>query len=131
MYLYGDMCGGLSVLSDVTKQQVYILANLYKQRIPKSTLKKPPSAELRPNQLDSDSLPPYDIIDQVLQGYMEEHFSPEEVSHQYQIPLDLVKQLIKKMYNAEYKRQQAAPGIRVSQRAFQAGRRFPIVQKWI
>lgn len=129
--LYGDMCGGLSVLSDVTKQQVYILANLHKQRIPKSTLKKPPSAELKPNQLDSDSLPPYDIIDQVLHGYMEEHFSPEEISHQYQIPLDLVKQLIKRMYNAEYKRQQAAPGIRVSQRAFQAGRRFPIVQKWI
>jgi NAD+ synthase (glutamine-hydrolysing) len=129
--LYGDMCGGLSVLSDVTKQQVYTLANLHKQRIPISTLKKPPSAELKPNQLDSDSLPSYDIIDQVLQGYMEEHFSPEEISHQYQIPLDLVKQLIKKMYNAEYKRQQAAPGIRVSQRAFQAGRRFPIVQKWI
>ena len=115
----------------MTKQQVYILANLHKQRIPKSTLKKPPSAELKPNQLDSDSLPPYDIIDQVLHGYMEEHFSPEEISHQYQIPLDLVKQLIKRMYNAEYKRQQAAPGIRVSQRAFQAGRRFPIVQKWI
>ena len=129
--LYGDMCGGLSVLSDVTKQQVYILANLHKQRIPKSTLKKPPSAELKLNQLDSDSLPPYDIIDQVLQGYMEEHFSPEEISHQYQIPLDLVRQLIKRICNAEYKRQQAAPGIRVSQRAFQAGRRFPIVQKWI
>ena len=129
--LYGDMCGGLSVLSDVTKQQVYILANLHKQRIPKSTLKKPPSAELKDNQLDSDSLPPYDIIDQILKGYMEEHFSPEEISHQYQIPLDLVKQLIKRIHNAEYKRQQAAPGIRVSHRAFQSGRRFPIVQKWV
>ncbi|MDR2539709.1 MAG: NAD+ synthase [Chlamydiales bacterium] len=129
--LYGDMCGGLSVLSDVTKQQVYILANLHKQRIPRSTLKKPPSAELKPHQLDSDSLPPYDRIDQVLQGYMEERFSPEEISYQYQIPLDLVKQLIKRMHNAEYKRQQAAPGICVSQRAFQEKVRFPIVQKWI
>ncbi len=128
--LYGDMCGGLSVLSDVTKQQVYLLANKL-QPIPLSTLEKPPSAELRPNQLDSDSLPSYDIVDKVLQGYIEEHFSAEEIAHHYQIPLDLVKELIKKMYRAEYKRQQAAPGIRVSSKAFQVGRRFPIVQKWV
>lgn len=130
--LYGDMCGGLSVLSDVTKQQVYVLAKtLNHQRIPKSTLEKPPSAELRLNQLDSDSLPSYDLIDQVLQGYMEEHLSADEIAIRYQMPLNLVHELIKKIYQAEYKRQQAAPGIRVSQRAFQAGRRFPIVQKWI
>lgn len=118
------------MLSDVAKQQVYLLANR-QPCIPLSTFKKPPSAELRPNQLDSDSLPSYDVIDKVLQGYIEEHFSAEEIAHHYQIPLDVVKELIKKMYRAEYKRQQAAPGIRVSAKAFQAGRRFPIVQKWV
>ena len=130
--LYGDMCGGLSVLSDVTKHQVYILANtINRQRIPISTLEKPPSAELRPDQLDSDSLPSYDVVDEVLHGYVEEHFSAEEISERYHISLDLVNQLIKKIHQAEYKRQQAAPGIRVSRKAFQVGRRFPIVQKWV
>lgn len=130
--LYGDMCGGLSVLSDVTKHQVYILAKeLNRQRIPISTLEKPPSAELRPDQLDRDSLPPYDVVDKVLHGYMEEHFSAEKISEHYHISLDLVNQLIQKIHRAEYKRQQAAPGIRVSRKAFQVGRRFPIVQKWI
>jgi NAD+ synthase (glutamine-hydrolysing) len=132
--LYGDMCGGLSVISDVTKTQVYALArwiNRKQEIIPRSSIDKPPSAELRPNQKDSDSLPDYAIVDTVLQSYVEEFLSPEEIAKKHSISLNLVQDLVQKIHKAEYKRRQAAPGIRVSKKAFRAGRRYPIVQKWV
>lgn len=132
--LYGDMVGGLAVISDVTKEQVYALShyiNRKKEIIPQSTIAKPPSAELRPNQLDTDSLPDYAIVDAVLQSYVEEYLSPEQISKKHNIPLEIVKDLIHRIHLAEYKRRQAAPGIRVSKKAFRVGRRYPIVQKWM
>ncbi|MCH9610709.1 MAG: Glutamine-dependent NAD(+) synthetase [Chlamydiales bacterium] len=132
--LYGDLCGGLGVLADVTKEQVYELAryiNREKEIIPRSILKKEPSAELRPNQKDSDSLPKYEVIDQVLERYVEEFESPEQIAEQTGIDLTLVKSLVQKIHANEYKRRQAPPGLRVTKKAFAAGRRFPIVQRWI
>ncbi|MGA8164733.1 MAG: NAD+ synthase [Waddliaceae bacterium] len=132
--LYGDMCGGLGVISDVNKKQVYDLArwiNRGKEIIPGTILSKPPSAELREGQLDSDALPSYDIIDQVLQAYVEEHRAPEEIAERFHYPLNLVKDLVKRIHDNEYKRRQSAPGLRVSSRAFSVGRRFPIVQRWV
>ncbi|MCX6987686.1 MAG: NAD+ synthase [Chlamydiae bacterium] len=132
--LYGDMCGGLSVISDVIKTQVYTLSrwiNRNREIIPVSTIDKPPSAELKPNQKDTDSLPDYDIVDKVLQGYIEDYLSPEETATKYQLSLELVLDLVKRIHKAEYKRRQAPPGIRVSKKAFPVGRRYPIVQKWV
>ncbi len=132
--LYGDMCGGLSPLSDVTKGQVYELCHFINRRqelIPKAILDKSPSAELRSNQKDSDSLPPYETIDQVIEGYVEEFLSPEEIAKNTKIPLGLVEELVRKIHLAEYKRLQSPPGIRVSRRAFKVGRRYPIAQKWM
>jgi NAD+ synthase (glutamine-hydrolysing) len=132
--LYGDMCGGLSVISDVTKQQVYALCrwlNREKEVIPKSIIEKVPSAELRPNQKDSDSLPTYDIVDKVLQGYVEEYLSPEEIAVKYAVPVEVAIDLVRRIHRAEYKRRQGAPGIRVSKKAFRVGRRYPIVQGWV
>lgn len=132
--LYGDMCGGLAVLSDVTKMQVYALArwiNHQQKIIPQSSIDKPPSAELRPNQTDQDALPPYPIVDNVLQAYVEEHQSPDVISQRFGYPLDTVNDLIKRIHRNEYKRRQSPPGLRVSERAFSAGRRFPIVERWI
>jgi NAD+ synthase (glutamine-hydrolysing) len=131
--LYGDMCGGLSVISDVTKQQVYALCrwlNRDKEVIPRAIIEKVPSAELKPNQKDSDSLPPYEIVDKVLQGYVEEFLSPEEIAASYGVPLDVVIDLIHRIHLAEYKRRQAAPGIRVTKKSFRVGRQYPIVQRW-
>lgn len=131
--LYGDMCGGLGVISDVTKEQVYMLAhfvNKTEEVIPQAILDKPPSAELRPGQKDTDSLPEYSVVDTVLQGYVEEFLSPEAIAEQERIPLEVVKGLVKKIHLAEYKRRQAPPGIRVSKKAFHVGRRYPIVQGW-
>lgn len=132
--LYGDMCGGLSVLSDVTKQQVYALAHFINRDheiIPVSTIEKPPSAELRPNQKDQDSLPEYDVIDQVLKCYVEEHQSPEQISKQTGYSIELVNDLIKRIHRNEYKRRQSPLGLRVSEKAFFSGRSFPIVEKWV
>jgi NAD+ synthase (glutamine-hydrolysing) len=132
--LYGDMCGGLSVLSDVTKQQIYGLArwiNRRKKIIPQSSIDKPPSAELRPNQTDQDTLPPYPVVDQVLQAYVENHLSPDEIAKKYDYPLELVNDLIRRIHRNEYKRSQAPPGLRVSEKAFTVGRRFPIVERWV
>jgi NAD+ synthase (glutamine-hydrolysing) len=132
--LYGDMCGGLAVISDVTKEQVYALCRLInkeKEVIPESTLTKAPSAELRAGQKDTDTLPEYGIVDKVVQGYVEEFLSPEEIAKQEGIPLELAKELVRKIHLAEYKRRQAAPCIRVSKKAFRVGRRYPIVQKWV
>lgn len=132
--LYGDMCGGLAVIGDVTKKQVYALAqwiNRNKEIIPKYTIERAPSAELRPNQKDSDTLPDYEIIDQVLQAYVEEHRSPHWIADHFHYPLPLVQELIKRIHLNEYKRRQAPPALRVSEKAFSVGRRFPIVQRWV
>ncbi len=132
--LYGDTVGGLAVLSDVSKEQVYALArhaNRKQEVVPQNIIDKPPSAELREGQLDSDTLPDYEIIDTVVSAYVEEHLSPESIAERYGYPLDLVEDLVTKIHRNEYKRRQTAPGLRVSSRAFSVGRRFPIVQKWI
>lgn len=132
--LYGDMCGGLGVIGDVTKQQVYALAhwiNRHDEIIPWYTIKRPPSAELRPNQKDSDTLPDYEIIDHVLQAYIEDHRSPAWIAEHFHHPLPLVQEIIRKIHLNEYKRRQSPPSLRVSGKAFSVGRRFPIVQRWV
>lgn len=132
--LYGDLAGGLAVISDVTKTQVYALArwiNRENEIIPQGTIDRAPSAELRPNQKDSDSLPSYDVVDTVLQAYVEDYLSPQEISKKYNFPIELVIDLVRRIHRAEYKRRQAPPGIRVSKKAFRVGRRYPIVQGWI
>lgn len=132
--LYGDLCGGLAALSDVTKQQVYALArwiNREKPLIPQNSIDKPPSAELRPNQKDSDSLPDYAIIDAVLQDYLESHLPPAAIAEKHGYPLSLVNDLIRRIHLNEYKRRQAPPGLRISEKAFSTGRRFPIVQGYV
>jgi NAD+ synthetase len=130
--LYGDMNGALAVIADVYKTQVYELANHINREeeiIPTNIINKPPSAELRPDQKDEDSLPPYDLLDKILQLYLEEYKELNEIS---EIIGD--KELVKKMLNLvdrnEFKRKQAAPAIRVTKKAFGYGRRFPIVQGW-
>ena len=132
--LYGDMCGGLSVISDVSKEQVYAVArwlNRHDEVIPQNIIDKAPSAELRPDQKDSDSLPEYVIVDAVLEGYIEEHLAPEAIAKQHKIPLEIVEGLVKKIHRSEYKRRQGSPCLRVTERAFSVGRRFPIVQGWV
>jgi NAD+ synthase (glutamine-hydrolysing) len=132
--LYGDMCGGLSVINDVTKQQVYALShwiNREKEIIPWNTIYRPPSAELRPNQKDTDSLPDYAIVDNVLQAYVEEHLSPQEISQRFGYTRELVNDLISRIHRNEYKRRQSPPGLRISEKAFSVGRRFPIVQAFV
>ncbi len=130
--LYGDMAGGLAVISDVPKTLVYRIAryiNSRKEVIPRSTITKPPSAELRPGQKDSDSLPPYEVLDPILEDYVEEMKTAEEISRRRDIPLETVKAVIKLVEIAEYKRQQAAPGLKISEKAFGVGRRFPIAAR--
>jgi NAD+ synthetase len=132
--LYGDMCGGLAVISDVPKTLVYELARVANKRhdgaIPESVFTKPPSAELRPNQKDSDSLPEYHILDPILRLYVEDYLPPRQIAEQLQLPLDLVRDIINKVDRNEYKRQQAAPGLKVTSKAFGIGRRFPIAQRF-
>ncbi|GJQ48668.1 MAG: NAD+ synthase [Candidatus Kuenenia stuttgartiensis] len=130
--LYGDMNGGLALISDVPKTMVYELAkymNREKEIIPQETLSKPPSAELRPNQLDQDSLPPYDILDSILKAYIEEAKCIEEI---VRMGFDetTVRDVIQKINKNEYKRRQAAPGIKVTSKAFGSGRRMPIAHKF-
>jgi NAD+ synthetase len=130
--LYGDMVGGLAVISDVPKTLVYRLshyANSHRELIPRSTLEKPPSAELRPDQKDSDSLPPYEILDAVLEDYVEDAHSAERITADYGFDIEVVKRVVRMVDRAEYKRQQAAPGIKISSKAFGYGRRFPIAAK--
>lgn len=132
--LYGDMCGGLGVISDVTKGQVYALSRWINRNqviIPENTIAKPPSAELKPNQKDSDSLPDYGIVDNVLKEYLENNHSPEEIARKFNYPRPLVENLIARIHCNEYKRRQSPPGLRVSEKAFSVGRRFPIVQRWV
>ena len=130
--LYGDMVGGLAVISDVPKTLVYRLSayvNSRRQVIPEDTIEKPPSAELRPDQKDSDSLPPYDVLDVILEDFVEDSFSPEQIARVHNFDLELVKRVIRMVERSEYKRQQAAPGIKISAKAFGYGRRFPIAAK--
>jgi NAD+ synthetase len=115
--LYGDMCGGLAVISDVPKTFVYRLAE--------STLTKPPSAELRPNQKDSDSLPPYEILDEIIEAYVERHLDIDAICRTGIDPA-IVVDVVRRIDTSEYKRRQAAPGIKITSKAFGMGRRYPI-----
>lgn len=132
--LYGDMCGGLAVISDVPKTLVYELSRVANRRhpgaIPENVFTKPPSAELRPDQKDSDSLPEYDVLDAILKGYVEECKSPAAIAEELALPLPLVRDIANKVDRNEYKRQQAAPGLKVTTKAFGIGRRFPIAQRF-
>ncbi|MEZ5278228.1 MAG: NAD+ synthase [Opitutaceae bacterium] len=131
--LYGDMAGGLAVISDLPKTKVYDLArHLNRERgiIPASTIEKPPSAELRPDQKDEDSLPPYPVLDAILQGYVEEGLSSRDLVNQGFDP-EVVRDIIRKVDLNEYKRKQAAPGLKITPLAFGVGRRIPIVQKYV
>jgi NAD+ synthase (glutamine-hydrolysing) len=132
--LYGDMAGGLAVISDVPKLMVYELArwiNRERELIPVSTIEKPPSAELRPNQKDEDSLPPYGVLDRILKAYIEDLRSPQEIADHYGFDLELVRDIALLVDRNEYKRKQAAPGLKITSRAFGFGRPFPIAQKFI
>jgi NAD+ synthase (glutamine-hydrolysing) len=137
--LYGDMCGGLAVISDVFKTQVYALArwiNDDAQRagrtppIPRNSIEKPPSAELRPGQTDQDSLPPYDLLDALLRGYVEEGLSRRDLVARG-FAEAVVNDVARKVDLNEYKRKQAAPGLKITPLAFGIGRRIPIVQKYV
>jgi NAD+ synthase (glutamine-hydrolysing) len=131
--LYGDMAGGLAVISDVPKTVVYELAKLVnrgREVIPQATLTKPPSAELRPNQTDQDTLPPYDVLDRILKAYVEDLRSPEEIADHFGFPLELVVKMARLVDQNEYKRKQAPPGLKVTTKAFSVGRRFPLAQKF-
>jgi len=130
--LYGDMAGGLAVISDVPKTMVYRISryvNSQKAVIPEASLEKPPSAELRPDQKDSDTLPPYDVLDTILEDYVEESHSAAQIAKDRGFDLGLVQRVLRMVDRAEYKRQQAAPGIKISEKAFGYGRRFPIAAK--
>ena len=130
--LYGDMAGGLAVISDVPKTMVYRLAhyvNAQHPRIPGATITKPPSAELRPDQKDTDSLPEYEMLDAILDDYVEEMKSASEIAQAHGFDLALVRRVVALIERTEYKRQQAAPGLKISTKAFGVGRRFPIAAR--
>ncbi len=130
--LYGDMCGGLAVISDIPKTMVYGIdeyINRRKEIIPIDTIEKPPSAELRPGQKDQDSLPPYDILDGILRAYVEESKDIDDIVG-IGFNETLVKDIIKKVDRNEYKRKQAAPGLKVTSKAFGTGRRMPLAQRY-
>ncbi len=130
--LYGDMAGGLAVISDVPKTMVYKLAQYINRKsevIPKEIIEKPPSAELKPNQKDQDTLPPYDILDQLLQYYIDEGYSTKDLLD-LNFDSETVKWVIRAVDRNEYKRRQSAPGLRVTTKAFGMGRRMPIAAKY-
>jgi NAD+ synthase (glutamine-hydrolysing) len=132
--LYGDMAGGLAVISDVPKLMVYELArwiNRDRELIPSSSIEKPPSAELRANQKDEDSLPPYDVLDRILKAYIEDLHSPDEIADHYGFDPKLVHDIALLVDRSEYKRKQAAPGLKITSRAFGFGRPFPIAQRFV
>lgn len=131
--LYGDLAGGLAVISDVPKTMVYDLAHLVnrdKELIPTACFSKPPSAELRPNQTDQDTLPPYQVLDKILKSYIEEFHTPAEIAREHGLPLPLVEEVVERVDRSEYKRHQAPPGLKVTAKAFGLGRRLPIAQKY-
>lgn len=130
--LYGDMVGALAVIGDVYKTKVYKLshyANREREIIPRNTIEKPPSAELRPGQLDTDSLPPYEVLDPILEGYVERYLSAEDIAEECRVDVGLVRSVQKLVERSEYKRQQAAPVLKVTPKSFGTGRRFPIAVK--
>ncbi len=130
--LYGDMAGGLAVISDLPKTTVYAVAerlNRDREIIPHSTMVKPPSAELKPDQTDQDTLPPYDLLDRILEGAVEEDRGVESLVAEG-LPEELVRRVLKMVARAEYKRRQAAPGLKISPVAFGSGRRMPIATRW-
>jgi len=130
--LYGDMCGALAVIADVFKTDIYKIArwvNREREIIPAASISKPPSAELRPNQKDQDSLPPYETLDQILEAYIVQNLSKEEIIRRG-FNVAVVNDVINKITFSEYKRRQAAPGLKVSPRAFGVGRRIPIAQRF-
>ena len=130
--LYGDMSGGLAVISDVSKTMVYRLVRFINRNgtlIPKEILEKPPSAELRPDQTDQDSLPPYEVLDPILHLYIDENCSPDEIAREGFDP-STVKWVVRTVDRNEYKRRQAAPGLKVTPKAFGMGRRMPIAARY-
>ncbi len=131
--LYGDMCGGLAVISDVPKTMIYRLARWLNRDhaiIPRTTLEKAPSAELRPNQRDQDTLPPYDILDPILEALVEDHLSPEEIAARGFDPAT-VAWVARRVAQNEYKRAQSVPGLKVTGKAFGTGRKMPVAQRYI
>ncbi len=127
--LYGDMVGALAVIGDLVKTRVYAVCrwlNRDGEVIPQTILDKPPSAELRPDQKDTDSLPPYEVLDPILEAYVERYETPEHIANTHGFPLELVQQVVRLVERSEYKRQQAAPVLKVTSKAFGMGRRFPI-----
>ena len=121
------------MISDVPKTMVYQLArhiNRAGEIIPQASLEKAPSAELRPDQTDQDTLPPYDILDTIVRSYIEENLSAREIVEKYRLDSDVVKKTVLQLNRAEYKRQQAPPGLKVTTKAFGIGRRYPIAQKF-
>jgi NAD+ synthase/NAD+ synthase (glutamine-hydrolysing) len=130
--LYGDMAGGLAVISDVPKTLVYRLSryvNSVRAVIPEASLEKPPSAELRAAQRDSDSLPPYEVLDAIVEDYVESSHPAEQIAADHGFDMGLVRQVIGMVDRSEYKRQQAAPGLKISAKAFGYGRRYPIAAR--
>ncbi len=130
--LYGDMVGALAVIGDLVKTRVYAVSkwiNREREVIPEAILTKPPSAELRPGQMDTDSLPPYEVLDPILEAYVERYETPEQISRERGFPLELVQQVVHLVERSEYKRQQAAPVLKVTAKSFGMGRRFPIAVK--
>ncbi len=131
--LYGDMCGGLAVISDLPKTKVFELARFMNRKgevVPDSTITKPPSAELRLDQKDEDSLPPYDVLDAILKAYVEEGLSRDDIAAMGYDP-EVVNDMVRKVDLNEYKRKQAAPGLKITPLAFGVGRRIPIVQRYV
>ena len=130
--LYGDMVGALAVIGDLVKTRVYAVCrwlNRDGEVIPRAILEKPPSAELRPNQKDTDSLPPYEVLDPILEAYVERYETPERIAQAHGFALELVQQVVRLVERSEYKRQQAAPVLKVTSKSFGMGRRFPIAVK--
>ncbi|HTX75778.1 MAG TPA: NAD+ synthase [Terracidiphilus sp.] len=130
--LYGDMVGALAVIGDLVKTRVYAVCrwlNREREVIPRAILEKAPSAELRPGQKDTDSLPPYEVLDPILEDYVERYETPEAIALAHGFPLPLVQQVVRLVERSEYKRQQAAPVLKVTSKAFGMGRRFPIAVK--
>ena len=130
--LYGDMVGALAVIGDLVKTRVYAICrwlNREREVIPLPILEKPPSAELRPGQKDTDSLPPYDVLDPIIEAYVERYETPECIAKKNGFPLELVQQIVRLVERSEYKRQQAAPVLKVTSKSFGMGRRFPIAVK--
>jgi NAD+ synthetase len=130
--LYGDMVGALAVIGDLVKTRVYAVCrwlNRNGEVIPRAILEKPPSAELRPDQKDTDSLPPYEVLDPILEAYVERYETPEKIAAAHGFPLELVQQVVRLVERSEYKRQQAAPVLKVTSKSFGMGRRFPVAVK--